>query len=64
MNLVERADVVVLLAALTAIGVGIGVAVLPDGWTLAARVSAGIGLGLGSTITVFANRMIGGLDFE
>jgi len=44
-------------------GVVAAVIGLPDSWSLLSRVGAGVAVGMGATIALFANRMIGGRDF-
>jgi hypothetical protein len=58
-----RADVPIWLGLLVAVGVVAALVGLPEAWSVHSRVAAGVALGVGATIAVFANRMIGGSDF-
>jgi hypothetical protein len=46
------------------VGVGVAIWVLPGDWSLAARIGAGLALAAAATIALFANRLIGGSDFD
>ena len=60
----ERPEVPVLALIATVAGVVACVWLLPDDFALWMRVGAGLILGVATTIMLFANRMIGGADFE
>ena len=46
------------------LGVVVGVYMLPEQWSLFNRIAAGVALGLAAVLSFFANRMIGGRDFD
>jgi hypothetical protein len=60
----ERPEVPVLALIATLAGVGACLWLLPAEWGIAWRVGAGLILGVATTIMLFANRLIGGADFE
>lgn len=62
--LFERTENKVWLVLFVAVGVAVGLATFPADWSLPAKALAGFGLGLGSMMSVFVPRMIGGLDFN
>jgi hypothetical protein len=62
-GLFVRSDMKILAALSMVVGVVVGVFLLPEQWSLAMRLLAGLALGLTVIITLFANRMIGGEDF-
>ena len=45
-------------------GVVVGLVMLPDSWSLLTRIGAGFAMGMAALLSFFANRMIGGSDFE
>ncbi|MEZ4239144.1 MAG: hypothetical protein R3F59_23925 [Myxococcota bacterium] len=59
-----RREVVVFSAVFLVVGVGLGIWVLPGDWSLLARIGAGVALAGAATISLFANRIIGGDDFD
>jgi hypothetical protein len=61
--LFERPELPIWLALFVGGGVVAAWIGLPDDWSALSRVGAGVALGVGATIAVFANRMIGGSDF-
>ena len=63
-GLFERTDLVVFTGIFTVVGVGVGVFVLPQEWSLPMRFLAGLALGLAAVISLLAPRMIGGQDFD
>lgn len=63
-GLFDRPEMPILALLSLALGVGIGVSMFPDEWSLEMRVLAGFALGLTALISLFANRMIGGNDFD
>jgi hypothetical protein len=63
-GLFERVDLVVFTVLFLALGIGIGIFLGPDDWSLLWRVGAGFALGLTAVISLFAPRMIGGKDFD
>ena len=58
-----RPELPIWLGLLVAFGVIAAWIGLPDQWSVLSRVAAGVALGMGATIALFANRMIGGRDF-
>lgn len=63
-GLLERPEMPILAILSLALGVGIGVYMFPPAWALHMRVLAGAALGVTALISLFANRMIGGNDFD
>lgn len=63
-GLFERPEMPILAVLSLALGVGIGVYMFPPAWELHLRVLAGVALGLTALISLFANRMIGGNNFD
>jgi hypothetical protein len=62
-GLFVRPDMQILAPLSLAVGLGVGIFMLPDQWSLGMRVLAGLALGVTVILTLFANRMIGGEDF-
>ena len=60
----ERPEVPVLSVLSLIVGVGACVWLLPADWSLVTKVLAGVALAVTTVISLFANRMIGGTDFE
>jgi hypothetical protein len=58
-----RPELPIWLGVLVSFGVVAALVGLPDSWSWMSRVGAGVAMGIGATIAVFANRMIGGRDF-
>lgn len=63
-RLFERPELPILTALFLALGVALGVFALPPTWDLPTRIGAGLALGAAAVLSFFANRMIGGRDFE
>lgn len=63
-GLFERPEMPILAVLSVGLGVGIGVFMFPPAWSLPMRILAGFALGLTALISLFANRMIGGNDFD
>jgi hypothetical protein len=63
-GLLERPEMPILAVLFLSLGVGIGVFVFPPQWELSMRVLGGLALGLTALLSLFANRMIGGNDFD
>jgi hypothetical protein len=63
-GLFDRPEMPILGLLSVALGVGIGVFMFPNSWSLQMRALAGFALGLTALISLFANRMIGGNDFD
>lgn len=61
--LFDRPELPIWLGVLVVVGVVAAMIGLPDDWSVLARFGAGVALGMGATIALFANRMIGGRDF-
>ena len=63
-GLFEHAQLPILTVVFIAVGVGAGLYVLPSDWSLLMRLGAGFALGMAAVLSLFANRMIGGKDFD
>lgn len=60
----ERPEVVVLAVLGTLVGIGASFWLLPPEWGWWSRLGAGLAFGLTAVLVLFANRVIGGSDFE
>ncbi len=60
----RRPEIVLFSIFFLVTGIGLGVFVLPEQWHLAGRIGAGLILGFTSMMMLFANRFIGGNDFD
>jgi hypothetical protein len=63
-GLFEYAQMPALTVVFLVFGLTVGVFVLPDDWSLGSRVGAGLAMGMAAVLSFFANRMIGGRDFD
>jgi hypothetical protein len=64
MELFERREVRIWTFVLLGGGIVAAMWGLPEDWSITHKLSAGIALGLGSLLSVFTPRMIGGDDFN
>jgi hypothetical protein len=60
----ERPEVVGMGLVATAAGIAACVWLMPPDFSLPWRIGAGVALGIAATLLLFANRMIGGSDFD
>jgi hypothetical protein len=63
-GLFDYAQMPLLTVVCLAFGIAVGLWVLPPSWSFLTRFGAGAALGLAAVLSFFANRMIGGRDFE
>lgn len=63
-GLFEYAQLPLLSVLFIGLGLLVGVFMLPEAWPLLNRIGAGVALGMAAVLSFFANRMIGGKDFD
>lgn len=63
-GLFEHAQMPLLTIVFMSFGVAVGLFVLPPDWSVMARLGAGFAMGMAAVLSFFANRMIGGRDFD